>query len=117
MIFFEMLDRFPDFVVEVHIIERRVNHEVDVLKAIVHLAGGTNLRVLEVRISGDIKKYSYYWLDERNELLIGWDNNDHHPHIDTFPHHRHRAGQVEASHEQNLKAVLSYISEHISGRI
>lgn len=112
-----MLDRFRDFVVEIHIVERRVRREVDVLKAIVHLAGGTNLRVLEVRISGEIKKYSYYWLDEHDRLLIGWDNTAHHPHIDTFPHHRHRAGQVEASREHNLEAVLTYISERISGRI
>lgn len=110
------LNRYQDIILDYEIVLHRVRRELEQIKIVVYLKGGTNLRISEVFINGILKRYSYYWLDQHNKLLIGWDNSEHHPEVETFPHHRHRQDQVEASLQQNLRAVLNYISDRIHGR-
>jgi len=43
--------------------------------------------------AGQLIRYSYYWLDQANQLRIGWDNAPHHDTVSTHPHHRYVAGQ------------------------
>lgn len=110
----DLLTRFRHLILGVEEIEHRNRRGIEIFKARLNLSNGTNLRISEVRIDGQIKKYSYYWLDEHNDLLIGWDNTSHHQQIDSFPDHRHRSGKVEESQEKDLEAVLNYIAETIS---
>ncbi|MDA0746440.1 MAG: DUF6516 family protein [bacterium] len=112
----DALKLYQDSVLGYEVVEHRVRREMERFKAVVYFGNGTTLRISEVYVDGLLKKYSYYWLDEHNALLIGWDNNDHHSHIQTSPHHRHCEGRVEASQEQDFRAVLSYISERTSGK-
>lgn len=80
------------------------------------LTDGSSLRVSEVWIDNTLEKYSYYWFDEENKLLIGWDNAPHWETTKTFPHHKHvnRKDNVEDSKEQSLDDVLEYIRRLIT---
>lgn len=75
------------------------------------LADGSSLRINEQYHNDVLEKYAYYWLDERNELIIGWDNAPHHPHLSTHPHHKHVASQanIQPSSEKNLDEALNTI--------
>ena len=116
MIDSDLLTRFHHLILGVEGVEHTSRRGIEIFRARLNLSDGTNLRVSEVRVDGQIEKYSYYWLDEHDVLLIGWDNTAHHPQVDTFPHHRHRSGTTEASHEQDLEAVLNYIAESTGRR-
>lgn len=79
------------------------------------LIDGSSLRVSEVWIDNILEKYSYYWFDEENKLLIGWDNAPHWETTRTFPHHKHvkRKDNVEDSEERSLDDVMEYIRKLI----
>ncbi|MBI5303289.1 MAG: hypothetical protein HY868_14235 [Chloroflexi bacterium] len=77
------------------------------------LADGSNLRVSQVWIDGALIKYSYYWLDESDNLIAGWDNAPHHPEIKTHPHHLHTADDVSDSSVRALEDVLTLLSKRI----
>jgi hypothetical protein len=110
----DLLTSFRHLILGVEEIQHHNRRGIEVFKARLNLADGTNLRISEVRVDGQIKKYSYYWLDEHNKLLIGWDNTPHHQQIDSFPNHRHRSEKVEESQEKDLEAVLNYIAEIVT---
>lgn len=76
---------------------------------------GSNLRVYEKKIGDVLDKYSYYWLDDMNSLIIGWDNAPHHPEVRSYPLHKHCDVQknVQESGEMNLSKVLFYIKKVI----
>ncbi|MDI6793425.1 MAG: DUF6516 family protein [bacterium] len=57
-------------------------------KAKVILCDGSNLRISETWIDRRLFGYSYYWLDENNNQIIGWDNAPHHLELDNYPHHK-----------------------------
>lgn len=83
----------------------------ETLRLIVYLEDGSNLRITE-QWSGDrLRRYSYYWLTDENQLEIGWDNAPHHTHLSTFPHHKHVRGQKapEASTQTCLEDVMAFI--------
>ncbi len=48
-----------------------------------------NLRISEIIDEGDSSDYSYYYLDEKNQLIIGWVSAPHHKHLKNFPYHKH----------------------------
>ena len=75
------------------------------------LADGSNLRINEQYRHDALEKYAYYWLDDHNDLIIGWDNAPHHPHLSTHPHHKHVASQtnIQPSLEKSLDDVLKTI--------
>jgi hypothetical protein len=52
-----------------------------------------------------------YWLDVNNCLLIGWDNAPHHPHLPSFPHHKHVGSQDnrQPSEETTSEEILAAI--------
>ena len=112
----DILNQYRDIILDYEVVLHRIRRDLEQIKIIAYLGDGTNLRISEVFVSGVLKRYSYYWLDQDNDLLIGWDNSNHHSEIETFPHHRHRRDRIEASQQQNLSDVLNYISEKIRGK-
>jgi len=80
------------------------------------LADGSSLRLNEQYRRDNLEKYAYYWLDAQNNLIIGWDNAPHHPHLSTHPHHKYVASQtdIQPSTETELEAVLNIIWEELS---
>jgi hypothetical protein len=57
------------------------------------------------------RKYTFQWMNPDGSLRIRWDNAPHHPHISTFPYHRHISNEqtIEASEEMSFDEVLAII--------
>jgi len=111
----EILKQFEDIIAEkefLNIIEIR---EFVHYKSKIQLIDGSNLRISEKWYGQQLIQYSYYWLDEENNLIIGWDNAPHHPQISTCPHHKHIQQQIKvyASNENNLNSVMEFIKRQI----
>lgn len=94
-------------------VKRLVPLELDgqVLRLVLYLKNGTNLRVAEQWQGVTLKRYSYDWLSPSNELKVGWDNAPHHTQLETFPHHKHVGSQAElaSSRETCLEDVMDVI--------
>jgi len=75
------------------------------LKCRAELIDGSTLHVTESSIIGK-NKYSYHWQDAHNQLIIRWDNAPHHPHLASFPHHRHEGGTVHENPRIAIDEVL-----------
>lgn len=73
---------------------------------VLRLIDGSSLRVWEKRRNGELEKYSYYWLDEMNNLIIGWDNAPHHKQIESHPNHKHIGKEILPSHD-DLETVIN----------
>jgi len=69
----------------------------------------------EIIIQDVLFDYSYHWQSPDDSLIIRWDNAAHYPMITTYPHHTHVASEsnVQASYEQNLFEVLTFIRSSI----
>ncbi|MGH7595145.1 MAG: toxin-antitoxin system TumE family protein [bacterium] len=78
------------------------------LKRRAELVDGSTLHLNESSIIGK-NKYSYHWQDAQNQLIIRWDNAPHHPHLTTFPHHRHEGGAVHENPRVSIDEVLAEI--------
>lgn len=57
--------------------------------------------------------YSFHWQDQNYQMIIRWDNAPHHPHISTFPHHKHMPDGIYASLEITLPDVLAEIRKQM----
>ncbi len=79
-------------------------------KAKIRLFDGTFIWIWEKMESGKLVSYSYYWFHSNENLIIGWDNAQHHPEIKTHPHHKHTENTIQESEERNLEQVLQFIS-------
>jgi len=95
----------------------------ETLKLILVLNDGTTLRVAERWQGKTLTRYSYYWLDarnNRNNLRIGWDNSPHHKRLENFPHHKHVGAQANrvASYEVCLEDVMAVLEkeQNVGGR-
>ena len=96
------------------IIPLRVDFHTFKLK--VALADGSTLRLNEQYYHDRLEVYAYYWLDGENRLLIGWDNAPHHPHLPTFPHHKHVGSQDnrQPSEETSPEEILAAIRDRLT---
>ncbi len=93
---------------------QRVDYHVFKLK--VTLSNGSTLRISEQYYHNVLEQYTYYWLDLDNKLLIGWDNAPHHPHLPSFPYHKHVSTQDnrQPSEETGPEAILVAIQARLS---
>jgi hypothetical protein len=111
----ERLASYPAVVVGVASVDHRVREGIEQYKAKLLLADGSSLHVSEVWVDGQLTKYSYYWLDESDHLIAGWDNAPHHPEIKSHPHHMHAAKEVRDSTLRDLDDVLTFLTKRILG--
>lgn len=108
-----LLARYRHLITNVISVDHRTRENVEQYKAHFLLADGSNLRVSEVFLDGELVKYSYYWLDESNRIIAGWDNAPHHPEIKTHPHHVHTSTDVRESSVRKLEDVLVLLAGKI----
>ena len=85
----------------------------ETLKVLFVLSDGSTLHIVERWRAGLLIRYRYYWLDQANQLRIGWDNAPHHDTVSTHPHHRHVAGQeaIAPSAATRLEDVMVEIGD------
>lgn len=96
----EILDEFSHIIKAVEFSSSVEKYGFQFLKVKLRLVDGSSLRVWEKRSKGSLKRYSYYWLDEIDNQIIGWDNAPHHPEVETFPNHKHVGGKFLASRDK-----------------
>ena len=48
---------------------------------------------IRIYISENDYKYSFHWQNDREGLILRWDNAPHYKNLKTFPHHAHRMGK------------------------
>jgi len=109
---FEIERSFGHIISDIKILEAYEN----CFKLSLSLKESLSLRIAEYWDGNDLRNYSYYWLDEKGNLIIGWDNADHHKHIKTFPYHKHlyHKKAIQPSAETTLEAVLKFIEKDVS---
>jgi len=109
------LAKFRNLVTAVEFLRHEFSKGLELYKCKVILRDGTNLRILEKYRNDFLIYYSYYWLVAAGDLIIGWDNAPHHPHLKTFPHHKHLAGRKRPvdSDERNLSSVMEFIAKRL----
>ena len=109
--------RYDSLIVDI-VEEQYISTESGIIsyKAKLKLKGNSSLRIREIWEKQNLLKYSYYWLNSDNQLIIGWDNAPHHKHVKSFPHHKHykRQSNIKESNTRNLSDVLSKIEEYYS---
>ena len=107
----DQLRPFSDIIAKVEELRCEQDVDTEIVNAKILLTDGSNLRISESIVDGQLAAYSYCWLDETNRLIIGWDNAPHHRDIRTFPHHKHirKKTIVTNSKEHSLKEVLRFI--------
>lgn len=71
----EVLKALDQIIVRIEQISSELRGRYLVFKAKVSLLDGTNLRIYRAWKDGEEVVYNYYWLDQNNRLLIGWDNS------------------------------------------
>ena len=110
------LQRFRDTIASVEFLQHEAYKGLELFKCKIILTDGSNLRILEKYRDDNLVYYSYYWLTAGNELIIGWDCAPHHPQLESFPHHKHLAGQMNpvASSERGLAAVMAFVTDRLN---
>lgn len=111
--FDEIVERHDDIVATIDTLDRTERHGFAHIQARVLLIDGSKLHVSEVWIDDELEKYSYYWLDETDETILGWDNAPHHESVETFPHHKHTEEGVKPSEPMDGMTVLNIIEERL----
>ncbi len=108
---FEIEQQYAHFVQNLLVL--RLTEET--LRLVLVLNDGTTLRVAERWQAGVLVRYSYYWLDAKNRLKIGWDNSPHHKRLENFPHHKHIGEQATRafSYEICLEDVMDVLEREI----
>ncbi len=54
-------------------------------------------------------RYAYHYQNSNDELIFRYDNVFHHPHVPTYPHHKHVGDKVEPAQTPDLNDVLHEI--------
>lgn len=79
----------------------------------IRFENGHSLDFVEVKDANVASKlrYRYHYMDKAQALIFRYDNAPHHRGLSTFPHHKHTPGEVRASSEPDLYAILLEIAE------
>jgi len=114
--FEKLFEDFADIITNFELFEASSRYDEKKFKYKIDLIDGSNLRIYERWRGRSLERYGYYWLDESNTEIIGWDNAPHHPEISTYPHHKHLGAEhkTTSSNERKLEDVLKVIQSLIS---
>lgn len=51
------------------------------------------------------QEYTFHWQDPKGKLIKRWDNANHHPEVENFPHH------VHINEESNISPSKGYLQQ------
>ncbi len=109
-----LLQEFGEIIADTIIEKNKQEKGIQFFKARIVLKDSSCLALYEAIKAGS-RKYGYQWMRSDNSLIICWDNADHHPEIETHPHHKHieTRQNVQPSEEMNTQKVLAFIAKII----
>jgi hypothetical protein len=58
--------------------------------------------------------YSYHYQDAEKKLIFRYDNAEHHPELENFPHHKHVEDKTFPAEEISLNKILEIIVDGMS---
>jgi hypothetical protein len=63
----------------------------------------------------DIVTYSFHWMNEESLLITRWDNAEHYPNLEFYPHHIHDGDETNVlpGEPMNLFKVLDLIAARL----
>ncbi len=102
------------------VVEKITDPLLNYFKIRIFFSDNTMLSVFDkFNLQTGVRKYSFDWRDETNNLIIRWDNSPHHPYIATFPHHKHVSVETNIleSVEMTLEDALDFIKLDFETRI
>ncbi|MBW8048974.1 MAG: hypothetical protein FVQ77_01270 [Cytophagales bacterium] len=108
----DILEEFGDIIETIEFTSTIQRYGFEFTKIRLRLIDGSSLRIWEKRFNKSLQRYSYYWLDELNKQIIGWDNAPHHSNIASFPHHKHVEDKILPS-KYKLIDVFRYIASRL----
>lgn len=101
-----------DFIVDIKVLKRRVTSDEFYYKVAVDIKDKSRLFAKEYK-ANKVRNYSFHWQDINSQLIIRWDNVEHHKYIKTHPHHKHLPNTVEESHNVSLDEVLDFVENKL----
>ena len=108
-----LIDRYKSIIISYKITRFEQFEDNLRLRAEIFFINDSKLFVRETIISGQLRKYSYHWQDNNEQLIVRWDNAPDWD-VTTFPHHKHIGeSSIESSYERTLEQVLKYINRKI----
>lgn len=57
------------------------------------------------------KKYKYHFRKHDDSIVFRYDNMPHHPHLSSFPHHKHIKNKIIESQEPELILIIKEIKD------
>jgi hypothetical protein len=109
----EILTMFSRFIVTYEILLEYDGISVVGHKARITFTDGCVLVYTDMTIVAEARrKYSFQWMNPNAILHMRWDNALHHPHIATYPNHKHVGSEknIQESPEMTLEDVLLIIT-------
>ena len=104
----EKLTYFKNIIKDYSIEKKIYSDNQGFIKLEIFFNNDSFLRIIEVKdieIKAKIK-YSYHFMDKKNNMIFRYDNAEHYKEIKSYPHHKHTVNGVEESDEPILEDVL-----------
>ncbi|WP_373515955.1 DUF6516 family protein [Persicitalea sp.] len=112
----ELFDSFSHIIDSNEVLKERESPKILEVKIRVIFIDQSILEYSEINVLSLLKrKYAFQWMKPDYRLLVRWDNALHHPHISTYPHHKHvdEEKNIFESAEMTLELVLQEIETHL----
>ena len=113
----EIISSFSPIIQDWHVVQERRDSKISELKIRFVFIDQSILEYTEIKVHDlNKRKYAFQWMAANHDLLIRWDNALHHPHIATFPHHKHTGNEktITESSDITLLEVLTEIRQLLS---
>ena len=106
-----LIQNFPD--ISNYTIRKTVyNNKQGCINGSIQFKNGYCLEFVEVKQTDKEAKikYRYHFMDPEQNLVFRYDNANHFPNINTFPHHKHFSAGVKDCKEPTMENILLEIA-------
>ena len=101
-----------DIVIKQQTVKKKTDEEFGIFRGLLYFENG-RLEFIEVVriIENKAKKikYKYHFMANDSTMIFRYDNVKHHPHIATYPHHKHIPNNIISSFEPDFIEILTEI--------
>jgi len=111
----DTIEKYSHIIANITTNEKTYSNKRGFISGKVHFTDESRLDFAEVK---DIEKkekikYSYHYMNGKNEMQFRYDNTKHYPDISTFPHHKHEKTKINKSEEPEISDVLKEIERQV----